>query len=322
MLDALFAMFRELFSAAHTGLFEYGVQPVFFGAGLAEYLELAYSGTEWFLYGLIEIAVLYAVLRPLEAWMPVEQWDTRDAVATDVIYTLLNRLGVVPVAVFMMLAVPLAGLDGWLRLNGWIPPQIEEWWPALEGRPMLSFCVYLVVIDCAEYWRHRLQHSVPAWWALHSVHHSQRQMTFWSDNRNHVLDELIAGVWLAVIGLLIGMPPGQFLMVVIALRAIESLSHANTRLSFGRVGERLLVGPRFHRVHHGLNLARVGHARGVNFAVLLPVWDVIFGSADFSSKIQPTGVDDQLAGRDYGAGWWRQQVLGFRRLLESLSGRA
>ncbi len=56
------------------------------------------------LYGLIEIAVLYALLRPLEARFPAEVWGDRRLVKSDVVYTLLNRLGLVPLAFFFLLA--------------------------------------------------------------------------------------------------------------------------------------------------------------------------------------------------------------------------
>jgi len=82
------------------------------------------------------------------------------------------------------------------------------------------------------------------------------------------------------------------------------------------------VGPKFHRVHHGIDLAQAGGSRGVNFAVLLPMWDVIFGTADFRSPVQATGIDDQLRGRDYGEGFLRQQVLGLRRMTGCLTGWA
>ena len=64
--------------------------------------------------------------------------------------------------------------------------------PFLLGQPVLTFVIYAIILDCADYWRHRLSHMFGWWWALHSLHHAQRQMTFWSDDRNHVLDDLIA----------------------------------------------------------------------------------------------------------------------------------
>ena len=56
-----------------------------------------------------------------------------------------------------------------------------------------------------------------------ALHHAQRQMTFWSDDRNHVLDDLIGALWFGVIALSIGVPPMQFPLLVLVLRFLESL---------------------------------------------------------------------------------------------------
>ncbi|MFM2340855.1 MAG: hypothetical protein RLZZ592_508, partial [Pseudomonadota bacterium] len=61
-----------------------------------------------------------------------------------------------------------------------------------------------------------------------------------------------------------------------------------------------------------------GTLGGCNFAVLFPVWDALFGTADFRSPVGPTGIRDQLpeeGGRDYGRGFWAQQRLGLLRLI-------
>jgi sterol desaturase/sphingolipid hydroxylase (fatty acid hydroxylase superfamily) len=117
-----------------------------------------------------------------------------------------------------------------------------------------------------------------------------------------------------------GVAPGQFMAVVLATQLSESFQHANVRLWFGTVGERLWVSPRFHRLHHAIG---IGHETGGgktmgghNFGVLLPWWDVVFGTGNFEKRFEPTGVRDQLEqGRNYGAGFWQQQWLGFLRLM-------
>jgi sterol desaturase/sphingolipid hydroxylase (fatty acid hydroxylase superfamily) len=201
-----------------------------------------------------------------------------------------------------------------------IPPTLEDALPWLATAPLASFFVYLVVIDFAQYWLHRLQHRFEWWWQLHALHHSQRTMSFWTDNRNHLLDDLLGAFWMAGLALLIGVPPTQFVGIVVLTRLIENLSHANVRLSFGTIGERLLVSPRFHRMHHAIGSGHEGPARGCNFAVLFPVWDVLFGTANFEPAYPPTGIRDQLSGRDYGEGFWRQQKLGLARMLAVLRG--
>jgi sterol desaturase/sphingolipid hydroxylase (fatty acid hydroxylase superfamily) len=84
---------------------------------------------------------------------------------------------------------------------------------------------------------------------------------------------------------------------------------------FGRV----LVSPQYHRLHHAIGLghegAVPGSLGGCNLAVLFPLWDLLFGTARLDDRYGPTGIRDQLRGRDYGQGFWAQQRLGLARLL-------
>ena len=309
----------EVFEAAHAALFERGALPVLYHLGLMRLAEDAHVATWWVLLGLVQTAVLWLVLRPLEAWRPVERWADRRAVRVDVLYTLLDRLGLIALLFFVALRPAVDGLEGALRLAGYIPLQLEDVAPPLREQPLAAFLAYLVALDLLEYWRHRLQHRFAWWWALHGVHHSQRQLSFWADDRNHVLDSLLADLWRALAALLIGVPGGQFALIVLVTRGVESLSHANVRLAFGRAGERLVVSPRFHRLHHAIGAGHEGPAGGSNFAALLPVWDVLFGTADFRRHALPTGIRDQLDGADYGAGFWAQQGQALRRLVAALA---
>ena len=314
MLDAL----SNLFTTVHAWLFEALVQPAFYELGLMTYVEPAYTALEIAMIGVLEIALMLLVLRPLEAWRPVERWRDRRAVRVDVLYTLLHRLGVVPLAVFLLLEPVVRSVDGALRLIGYIPPSLEELMPGLASAPLVSFLLYLAILDLAEYWRHRLQHRFDWWWALHALHHSQRQLSLWADRRNHLVDDLLGDLWIVLVALLVGVPPGQFIGIVVVTRLIESLSHTNVRMSFGRYGERLLVSPAYHRQHHGIGVGHEGAARGCNFAPLFPLWDILFGTANFSRSYPATGIRDQLDGVDYGQGFVAQQLLGVKRLARTL----
>ena len=105
----------QTFVALQAGLFESVVQPVLFALGLTTYAEMGFDAVELFLYGVIEIALVWLLLRPLEALRPVERWSDRKPVRVDVLYTLLNRLGVIPLLVFILLAVPMGDLDVYKR---------------------------------------------------------------------------------------------------------------------------------------------------------------------------------------------------------------
>jgi len=172
------------------------------------------------------------------------------------------------------------------------------------------------------YWIHRAQHQSSAWWALHALHHAQRELSMWSDNRNHLLDSTVVSLILSAVAALIGVGPGQFVALIALGQLSESLQHANLRWWFGPLGERLWVSPRFHRRHHSIGIGHESQAQGrtvlggCNFGVLLPWWDMLFGTADFSPRYDDTGVRDQVEqGRDYGRGFWAQQGLGLLRLL-------
>jgi sterol desaturase/sphingolipid hydroxylase (fatty acid hydroxylase superfamily) len=129
--------------------------------------------------------------------------------------------------------------------------------------------------------------------------------------------------------------------IVAITQLSESLQHANLRLWFGRLGERLWISPRFHRRHHAIGIGhespattatpnaavKVGEAAqrtrlgGCNFGVLLPWWDMLFGTANFELRYDPTGIRDQVQPnrqgqlRNYGRGFWSQQWRGLLRLV-------
>ncbi|MCE2914347.1 MAG: sterol desaturase family protein [Rubrivivax sp.] len=313
----------DWFGSAQQALFEGLVQPLMYAIGLANLLEDGYRATGWLLVGLLQLAVMVTLFHALERWRPVEAVSDRAAIRTDIVYTLIHRLGVFRVALFFSVDPLWDALVAEARLAGVPAWSLDQVWPGVSDLALVSFVLYLLVFDFVDYGLHRGQHAWRWWWALHALHHSQRQMTCWSDNRNHLLDDLIRDSMLVLVALAIGIAPGQFVAVVAATQLLESLSHANVRLSFGPVIGRLLVSPRFHRLHHAIGIGHesrgAGSLGGHNFAVLFPVWDLMFGTARFDVAIEPTGIRDQLpeaGGRDYGKGFWAQQWLGLRRLVQ------
>lgn len=333
MLDALI----DGFGLAQQALFEGVVQPAMFALGLGGRLEEGFVATGWLLVGLVQLAVIALGFGLLERWRPVEPVLDRAAVRTDVAYTLIHRLGLVRLALFFTLDPLWQAVSAWLGLHGLRPLSFEGLWPGVTDVAWVAFLLYLLLFDLVDCALHRAQHGWEWWWQLHALHHSQRQMTMWTDNRNHLLDDVLRDSVFVLVALAVGVPPGQFVAVVAVTQLVESLSHANVRLDFGRLGARLLVGPRFHRLHHAIGLGHEstgpGSLGGHNFAVLFPLWDLLFGTAHYgagdvrSAPIEPTGIRDQPpegGGRDYGRGFWSQQWLGLLRLAgrdPSLRGR-
>jgi sterol desaturase/sphingolipid hydroxylase (fatty acid hydroxylase superfamily) len=315
----------DWFFNAQGWLFQSLLEPLLHVVGLDDVAEEAFTGTEWFLIGLLELVLLYLVLRPLEAWIPAQRDLDPAARRNDFIYTCIHRLGAFSVVVFFVLGPVFDKLNFALRMIGIEHLNLEGLWPGMTDIPLVSFFVYLLVLDFFDYWYHRASHHFGWWWGLHSLHHSQRHMNLWSDDRNHLLDDLLRDIYLAVIALVIGVEPAQYVLLVAASRMLQSLQHANVRIHFGALGERLLVSPRYHRLHHAIGAGHesggAGTLGGCNFAVLFPMWDQLFGTARFGKAFEATGVRDQLPapqgrGRDYGRGFWAQQWLGLKRMVE------
>ncbi len=314
------AWFSTVFASAQQWLFEAVVQPVLFALGMGNLLEDAFDATAWLLVGLLQIGVLLAVIGPMQRWRPAEPVTDRAAIRTDMLYTVIHRLGVFRVALFLTVTPLFDALFGALRTAGFGTLHLDQLWPGVTDHAVVSLLIYLVVFDLLGYWTHRGQHQLQWWWHLHSLHHAQRQMTMWSDNRNHLLDDLLVDCIVVLVAQLIGIAPGQFIAIVALTQLSESIQHANLRVSFGRLGERLWVSPRFHRLHHSIGLGHESAGRqtlgGHNFGVLMPVWDVLFGTANFDDRYDPTGIRDQIEeNRCYGQGFWSQQWLGLKRLV-------
>jgi len=317
-MDALI----DLFANTQAALYERVMQPMAFAMGLGSRLEDVFDATGWLLIGLLQITVMLVVIGPLQRWRPVEPVTDRLAIRTDVIYTVIHRLGLFRCVLFFTIDPWMDDRLGEMRAAGFGTFHLEDMWPGVTDGPWTSFLMYLVAFDFLNYWLHRAQHQFSPWWALHAVHHSQRQMTQWTDNRNHLLDDVLHALIWVMVAQVIGIAPSQFVAVVALTQLSESFQHANLRVSFGWWGERLWVSPRFHRTHHGVGIGHEAHGAhtlgGHNFGVLLPWWDMLFGTADFGTRFEPTGIRDQVEdGRDYGHGFWAQQRLGLQRFFSA-----
>jgi sterol desaturase/sphingolipid hydroxylase (fatty acid hydroxylase superfamily) len=173
-------------------------------------IEDAYDGTMWLLIGLLQITLLVVVFGTLQRVWPAEPVRDRQQIRIDFLYTLIHRLGLFRLILFFTTVPFWEAIVGQARIWGFSPWHLDELWPGVTDGAIASLLLYLVVFDAVEYFYHRAQHRFNWFWGLHAVHHSQRQMTMWSDNRNHLLDSLLRDMVLVLVAQLIGVKPGQF----------------------------------------------------------------------------------------------------------------
>ena len=273
----------------------------------------------YFLLAFIQISIIAGILRPLEAFLPAEVWADRRLTRIDRLYTLLKLLALVPAVNYLVVAPLFHDSAGSEHAA---PLQLDHLMPWLQAHPLGLFLIYLTLYDFTLYIVHRLQHAVPWWWGLHSLHHSQRQLSCWSNDRDHYLDDLIEILILGGVSALIGVAPVEYAAIVLCAQLIENFSHANVRIGFGPLLDKLLVDPKYHRLHHmRANPNRPGF-HNCNFALIFPVWDILFGTARYKEPLHPCGVDDPRIDADNQRGLAGQQLAGLQRFIAGLKGRA
>jgi sterol desaturase/sphingolipid hydroxylase (fatty acid hydroxylase superfamily) len=159
MLDVLI----ELFARVQQGLYESAVQPVMFHVGLGAVLEAGFEATGWLLMGLLQVAVIVGVFVPLQRLWPVEPVTNKATIRTDMLYTLIHRLGLFRLALFFTVDPLFDWAFGALRQQGMSGFHLDAAL-GIAASPLLSFVAYLVVLDFVAYAIHRGQHQFNWWW--------------------------------------------------------------------------------------------------------------------------------------------------------------
>jgi sterol desaturase/sphingolipid hydroxylase (fatty acid hydroxylase superfamily) len=196
----------------------------------------------------------------------------------------------------------------------------------LTFRSAIGWPVYMQVIAAilvAEFlmwFNHFVRHKIRALWLFHAVHHSQKDINVFTDDRGHIVDQLI-GSLLTFIPFFMFDVSNIYVVTIIGLYMPihNRFIHANIKINLGWLGW-LVTSPQFHRVHHSNN---PGHL-DKNFGVHLSIFDYFFGTACKSRFIFPaTGIEDpkfpteenisvwQLPGN-----WIKQTIYPFLQLFE------
>ena len=319
-MDTIVSWISSAYASVQEFIFSNIAGPILYQFDLMAWAEDVFDGIDWFLFGCIQIFLILFVLRTWEKITPAEQQERfAKSSRADVIYTLFHRLGIFHGIIFIALSGFFFEIDSILHDFRFDRLNVEAWWPGVTSIPVVSFLIYLVLLDLVDYLYHRASHVFKWWWQLHALHHSQTVMTAWSDNRNHILDDIMRAALMAFIALLFGVSPGQFIMLIALSELIQSWQHANIKVHLGPA-KYLLISPMFHRMHHAVGYGheakgKPGVLGGCNFGVLFPWWDILFRTAIFPKEVYPTGVRNLTVSQNIFTQQWQGLVHAFKELM-------
>ncbi len=175
-----------------------------------------------------------------------------------------------------------------------------------RGLPwILQLAAIMLLTDIVQYWLHRAFHRVPFLWRFHAVHHSARAMDWIAGARMHFAEIIVLRSVTATPALVIGFDESALQAYMLIVYVYSTFIHANLRGSFGFV-EKILVVPRFHHWHHGIEEEAVD----VNFAIHFPFIDRLFGTHHMPEGKWPAAYG--VAGHPVPHGYWKQLLYPFR----------
>jgi sterol desaturase/sphingolipid hydroxylase (fatty acid hydroxylase superfamily) len=249
-------------------------------------------------YFLLELLALTLVFVPLERLWPriAEQRVFRPGWWLDLKHFFLAHVGVQVLSFLAFL--PARAFFGWA-----VSADLQQ---AVASQPFVLQLVEIVLlVDLASYWAHRAFHSVPWLWRFHAIHHSPEQMDWLAGSRSHLVDTIAtrAAGYLPIF--VLGFANGPFLVYLSWISFQAVFIHANLRWTIP--GLRWCVAtPEFHHWHH----AQDAEGLNKNFAVLCPLWDVVFGTAWLPGR-WPRALG--VAGQRLPETWLAQMAHPFRR---------
>jgi sterol desaturase/sphingolipid hydroxylase (fatty acid hydroxylase superfamily) len=267
------------------------------GGGYAEPVEGTFDapviGLDFLLLDLFALGVLFV---PLERWLGKRQKVLREGWGVDLAHFAASHV-TIGIASALVVA-PAHLLFSWL-----LDYPYRDWVASLN--PVLQFVLVVLVVDFTCYWVHRAFHSVPWLWRFHAVHHSAREMDWLAGSRLHLGDILITRAIGFIPVFVLGFSQGPIYAYILLVSFHAVLIHANARIRFGWL-DRVITSPKFHHWHHTDNPAAIDK----NFAVLVPIWDDLFGTA-WRTKEWPTSYG--LFSGEMPESWLGQLVHPFRR---------
>ena len=139
---------------------------------------------------------------------------------------------------------------------------------------VLKVVIAIFVLDLFIYLQHRLMHRFKWLWALHKVHHVDKELDVSTGIRFHPLEELFSMAIKLLAVAFLGAPVWAVFIFEVVLNFGALFTHTN--ISLNKYWEAKLrwfiVTPDMHRIHH----SDIPLDYNTNFGFCLSVWDRLF----------------------------------------------
>ncbi|MBZ9767554.1 sterol desaturase family protein [Mesorhizobium sp. CA6] len=260
------------------------------------HVDGVFFGLDFFILNVLFMGVLFV---PLERIFARNKSQTvfRDEWREDLFYYLVSSL-LVQILTYLTLAP-----SNFVNAQGGLG-SVRAWVHDLPWIVQLLAVMFLT--DLAQYWVHRAFHRIPFLWNFHAVHHSAKSMDWIAGARMHFLEIIVLRSLTATPMFVLGFDESAIQAYILIVYVYSSFIHSNIGTSFGPV-EKMLVSPRFHHWHHGLEKEAID----VNFAIHFPLLDRLFGTYHLPEGRWPKGYG--IHGHPVPKGYWRQFLYPFRR---------
>jgi sterol desaturase/sphingolipid hydroxylase (fatty acid hydroxylase superfamily) len=261
------------------------------------------------LYLVVPLLLLLEFLFPCNPSQPLISKGLLQDAIWYIVFTPLTLLFLIPFIEF------LHGL--FIQHLGFLALGTAAAWP-----PYLQIIAAMLLAEFFIWFNHFARHKIRTLWFFHAVHHSQRELNIFTDDRAHIIDLLI-GALLSFIPFFIFDVSNLYAVMVIGIyKPIHNrFIHANLKINLGWLGW-LVTSPQFHRVHHSADPAHVDK----NFGVYFSIYDYLFGTACLSRTVYPqTGIqdsrfpnEDKVKVSQLPKNWLVQTVYPFIQVFEQL----
>ncbi len=182
----------------------------------------------------------------------------------------------------ILFPIVAVGVASWAISQGW------GLFNLIDLPMWLEIVISIIILDMMIYWQHVVSHHIPFLWALHKVHHADRDIDVTTGSRFHPIEIALSMAYKMILMIILGPAVLAVIIFEIILNGTAMFNHSNVKLplKLDRILRGLIVTPDMHRVHHSVIVGETNS----NYGFSLSIWDRLFKSYVAQPKLGHDGM--------------------------------